>query len=200
MTDRSTEPRNIYHLAQPGGVDSGGFTIEASETSAWSRIIVEKTKADGTSLRLYSDSSPAPVAIARERKLSDRPGVAESTRAIAGVFEVVDEQGVALATLHKNALHSVLRTTWEIEFTDRSQATGRETNPLKVAVRRLLMLAELLIDIPIRLSSGFVFHRDGEVLFTVETASETSGAQTVSVFSPLDERIVLLQAALTRTR
>lgn len=200
MTTRSTEPHNIYHLAQPAGADSDRFTVEASEKSAWSHITVGKTKADGTHLSLYSGSSSRPAVTVQERKISDRPGVAESTQAIAGVFEITDEQGALLATLRKNALRSVLRTTWEIEFADQPRATGRETKPLKIAMRRLLMLTELLIDIPIRLDSGFMFRRNGEVLFTVETDSKLNGTQTVSVYSSVDERIALLQAVLIRTR
>lgn len=200
MTPYNAETEHVFHLDQLGGADSSRITINSSDESSWSHITVQKTKAAGTNLSLYSGSSSKPVAVAREQKISDRPGVAESTQAIAGAFEIVDEQGEPLAKMRKNALRSVLRTTWEIEFVDGSQATGRETNPLKIAFRRLLMLAQLIIDFPVHLSSGFAFRSSGEKLFAIETVPKSDGAMTLSVAPGADERIALLQAALTQKR
>lgn len=200
VTQNSGGTERVFHIAYAEGSGSGRFTIDASSAHAWSHIAVQNTRTDGTRLSLHAARASRPLAVAQEEKTAERPGVAESARAIAGVFVVVDHDGEELATIRKAALRSVWRTTWEIQLTDGSRVTGREANAAKAALRRLLMLAELLIDIPIRLRSGFVFRGADGILFTIDADAESRERMTVRVRHPADERIAILQAALTRTR
>ena len=198
MTHANMGADAILLLVQPGGAGSSHFTIESG---TWSHITALSSSGGGTTLGLFgSGTASRPTAVAREHRISDRPGAAESARAIAGVFEVVDYRGRRLATLRKRPLRSIVRTTWEVRLDDGSVVIGRETNPLKTALRRLLLLAELLIDVPIRLQSGFTFRNASATLFTVELARDAENTSKVTVAHHFDERIALLQAALTRTR
>lgn len=200
MTQHGDGIEKVFHITQSGRSPSDRLTISASSAHAWSHIAVRTTRTDGTRLSLHAVRSSRPLAVARERKTVERPGVAESMRAIAGVFVMVDEDGEELATVRRAALRSVWRTTWEIELADGSSVTGREADAARAALRRLLMLAELLIDIPIRLRRRFVFRGAEGVRFTIESDAEPHGQLTVRVHHPADERVAILLAALTRTR
>lgn len=200
MTEHSSGAEKVFRIAQPGGSGSDRFTIGASSPHVWSHVTVQTGRTEGTRLSLHAVRSSRPLAVARERKAAERPGAAESAQAVAGVFAMVDQDGKELATVRKAALRSLWRTTWEIRLADGSRVTGREASAVKAVLRRLLMLAELVIDLPIRLRSGFVFRRTEGVLFTIETDAETRGGMTVRVHPRVDERVAILQAVLTRTR
>lgn len=200
MTPLAPE-NSSFVLRQPGGRGSDHFAIDPHEPASWSHITVNRPKETGTSLALHpARNASRRAAAAREQKLSARPGAAESARAIAGAFDILDDRGELLATTRKNLLRSIFRTTWELKLADGSVIEGRETNPAKIALRRLLMLADLVIDLPIRLSSDFAFRGRGRLLFTVASSRGSEDGMKVTIHHPVDERVALLQSALTRAR
>lgn len=188
----------VEHFSSSG---STYFSISSPDSPSWSQITNQTTKENGTSLALYARGAEGtPEAIVHEHKVSDRPGLSESTQAIAGDFRVVDRDGTRLATLRKNPMISIIRTTWNIHFADGSQAIGGEAHLLKALLHRLLMLAEFVIDVPIQLSTKFVFRDPEGTVFSFETQRDRNPTIRVTVSPRIDERIALLQAALTRAR
>ncbi len=99
MTSPDAQLARLFRLLARGDPESGRFSITSVDSAKWSHIVTKRTKNDGTMLTLYSKPSSKPSAFARERKVSDRPGVVESTQAIAGVFDVTDHDGKPLAVL-----------------------------------------------------------------------------------------------------
>lgn len=201
MTTAISESERVFLLKGSASRGSAHFNVSSPDHHSWSHITSQGSKKGETSIELYPPGSrTAPAAIAREQKLSARPGVSESTQAIAGAFDVIDSDGNRLATFRKKPFRSVFRTTWDIEFQEGSHAVGHETNLGKILLRRFFMLLRLIIDIPVHVNSAFVFRDADGVLFTTDTASHPDEGLRVIVSPRADDRVALLQAVLIRTR